>query len=131
MKQTRIGIDNFFTYEGLYPTTLKKVDQTDVSINSFQVYKKWTFVSGSATSSALPLTAIYTNTIPTLQTELSYNDASNIDGSLQTVIYYSLNHLFYRYKDDPFKSYGPTNLAKTKKVLFESASVLSNILLIV
>ena len=125
MAQTRIGIDNFFTYEGLYPTTLKKIDPTDIFFNSFQVYKKWNFVSGSTTSSALPLTGIYTNTLPALGTELTYNDASNIDGSLQSIIYYSLNHLFYRYKNQPFNSYGPVNLSKTSKFLFESASVLS------
>jgi hypothetical protein len=125
MEQTRIGIDNFFTYDGLYPTTLKKVDPTDISMNSFQVYKNWTIISGSATSSILPLTAIYTDTLPILNTELTYNDASNIDGSLQSVIYYSLNHLFYRYKNEPFVTYGPTNITKTKKSLFQSASVLS------
>lgn len=125
MEQTRIGIDNFFTYDGLYPTTLKKVDPTDIAMNSFQVYKNWTITSGSVTSSALPLTAIYTDTLPVLDTELTYNDAANIDGSLQTVIYYSLNHLFYRYKNEPFITYGPPNITKTKKALFQSASVLS------
>jgi hypothetical protein len=125
MEQTRIGIDNFFTYDGLYPTTLKKVDPTDIAMNSFQVYKNWTITSGSVTSSALPLTAIYTDTLPILDTELTYNDAANIDGSLQTVIYYSLNHLFYRYKNEPFVTYGPPNITKTKKALFQSASVLS------
>jgi hypothetical protein len=125
MEQTRIGIDNFFTYDGLYPTTLKKVDPTDIAMNSFQVYKNWTITSGSVTSSALPLTAIYTDTLPILDTELTYNDAANIDGSLQTVIYYSLNHLFYRYKNEPFITYGPPNITKTKKALFQSASVLS------
>lgn len=125
MEQIRIGIDNFFTYDGLYPTTLKKVDPTDISMNSFQVYKNWTITSGSVTSSALPLTAIYTDTLPILNTELTYNDAANIDGSLQTVIYYSLNHLFYRYKNEPFITYGPPNITKTKKALFQSASVLS------
>jgi hypothetical protein len=63
--------------------------------------------------------------LPILDTELTYNDAANIDGSLQTVIYYSLNHLFYRYKNEPFITYGPPNITKTKKALFQSASVLS------
>lgn len=125
MEQTRIGIDNFFTYEGLYPTVFKKMDPSDVSINAFQVYKKWTFTSGSSTSSALPLTAIYTNVLPILETELTYNDAANIDGSLQSIIYHSIDHMFYKYKNQPINTYGPTDISKTKKALFQSASILS------
>jgi hypothetical protein len=113
------------TYEGLYPSVFKKIDAADVMISPFQAHKQWVVDSGSATSSCLPLTAIYTDILPPLGSELTYNDASNIDGSLQTIIYYSINHLYYKYKDQPTNTYGPTNLVRTKKYLYESASVFS------
>ena len=113
------------TYEGIYPTVFKKIDSADIMISPFQTNKLWTVLSGSVTTSCLPLNAIYTDTIPALGSELTYNDASNLDGSLQTVTYYSINHLYYKYKDDPTKTYGPTDLNRTKKHLYQSESVLS------
>jgi hypothetical protein len=86
------------TYVGLYPTVFKRIDSTDVKVSPFQTYKSWMVVSGSVTSSALPLQAIYSdvNVLPALGSELTYNDASNIDGTLQTLTYFSVNHLFYK-----------------------------------
>ena len=115
------------TYTGVYPTVFKRIDSTDVKVNPFQTYKSWSVISGSATSSALPLQAIYSdvNTLPALGTTLTYNDASNIDGTLQTLTYFSVNHLFYKHKSEPMKTYGPTDLTRTNKFLYQSASILS------
>jgi hypothetical protein len=124
MAESRLS-NNENTYVGAYPTVFKKIDPTDVMLNPFQVYKSWTVISGSSTSSMMPLNAIYSDQLPAIGTELVYNDAANINGSLQTVIYHSVNHLYYKYKDEPYKSYGPTDLNRTTKTLFESASVLS------
>ena len=124
MAESRLS-NNENTYVGTYPTVFKKIDPSDVALNPFQVYKSWSSISGSSTSSMMPLNAIYSDQLPALGSELVYNDAANINGSLQTVIYNSINHLYYKYKNDPYKSYGPTDLNRTTKVLFESASVLS------
>ena len=112
-------------YEGLYPTVFKKVDSADIMLNPFPVYKSWVAPSGSSTSSLLPLRAIYTDSLPALGSELTYNDAKNIDDSLQTVTYYSINHLYYKHKNSPTQTYGPTDLNRTKKYLYETASVFS------
>ncbi len=114
-------------YETAYPTVFKRVDQQDVRITTFPANKTFQFTSGSTTSSALPLKAVYTNIniLPMIGSELTYNDASNIDGSLQTITYFSINHLYYKNKLEPAKTFGPTNLNRTKKYLYESASVLS------
>jgi len=114
-------------YTGVYPTVFKRIDASDVKITPFQTYKSWTVISGSDTSSALPLQAIYSNvnTLPALGTTLTYNDASNIDGTLQTITYFSINHLFYKNKSEPMKTYGPTDLSRTRKFLYQSASILS------
>ena len=115
------------TYVGVYPTVFKRIDSSDVNVSPFQTYKSWNVISGSATSSALPLQAIYSNinVLPALGTTLTYNDAKNIDDSLQTVTYFSVNHLFYKHKSEPMKTYGPTDLTRTKKFLYQSASILS------
>jgi hypothetical protein len=125
MAETRIT--NQDTYQGVYPTVFKKIDQSDISINPFQAYKTWNVISGSSTGSMLPLIGIYSNinNLPALGTNLTYNDAVNIDGTLQTISYFSINHLFYKNKKEPSKTYGPTNLNLTKKHLFQSASILS------
>ena len=110
-----------------YPTVFKKIDQSDVKINPFSVHKTFQIVSGSATSSALPLMGIYSdiNNLPAIGSELVYNDSSNIDGSLQSITYFSINHLFYKRKKEPANTFGPTNLNRTKKHLFQTASVFS------
>ena len=115
------------TYNGPIPTVFKKIDVSDVKVTPFQTYKSWSIISGSETSSALPLQAIYSdpNYLPALGSNLSYNDAKNVDDSLQTITYFSINHLYYKHKLEPAKTYGPTDLIRTPKFLYQSASILS------
>lgn len=125
---TKIRLQNTEnTYKGIYPTVFKKINNTDISVNPFQSYKSWSVVSGSSTSSLLPLQGVYTdsNILPAIGSELTFNDASNINGSLQSVTYFSINHLYYKYKNDPMKTYGPTDINRTKKFLYQTASILS------
>jgi hypothetical protein len=115
------------SYLGVYPSVFKKIDGADVMINPFQVFKPWSIISGSATSSALPLQAIYSdiNYLPALGSELTFNDAKNIDDSLQSISYWSINHLYYKHKESPALTFGPTDLNRTKKALYQSASIIS------
>ena len=115
------------SYQGVYPSVFKKIDGADVMINPFQVFKAWTILSGSATSSSLPLRAIYSdiNFLPAIGSTLTFNDAKNIDNSLQSVMYWSINHLYYKHKDSPALTFGPTDLTRTKKALYQSASIIS------
>ncbi len=125
MAETRLS--DIDLYEGINPTVFKKVDTSDVTITPFPIYKTWTVTSGSSTSSCLPLNGLYldTNSLPALGTELVYNDSKNVDNSLQTITYQSINHLFYKHKANPFNTFGPTDLNRTKKFLYQSASILS------
>lgn len=125
MAETKISNNDI--YQGIYPTVFKKIDSSDISLTPFQSYKKWTFYSGSVTSSCLPLQGIYTNAdiLPNLGTTLTFNDAANVDGSLQSITYYSINHLFYRYKTQPYNTYGPTDLNRITKQLYQTASIFS------
>jgi hypothetical protein len=105
MTNTKLDNNEFDFSDGSYPSVFKKLDPTDVRVSPFKSHKKWMLYSGSATSSAMPLIGIYTPVLPALGTELTYNDASNVDGTLQSVTYYSAKHL-----------YGP---------VFQTASILS------
>ena len=102
MSETQINNEDIS--EGLYPTVFKKIDSTDIQINPFQAHKTFTVYSGSVTSSMLPLQGVYINPayLPALETTLVYNTASNIDGSLQSITYFSVNHLFYKNKKQPY-----------------------------
>jgi hypothetical protein len=112
---------------GLYPSVFKKIDQSDVKVNPFLTHKTFTVLSGSATSSLLPLQGIYTdvNNLPHIGSELTFNDAKNINGSLQSITYFSVNHLFYKRKTHPSFIFGPTDLNKTKRFLYSTASIFS------
>jgi len=125
MSETQINNEDISN--GLYPNVFKKIESTDIQINPFQAHKTFTVYSGSVTSSMLPLQGVYTDLarLPALGAELVYNDASNIDGSLQSIAYFSVNHLFYKNKKQPYNNFGQTNLNLTKKFLYETASILS------
>jgi hypothetical protein len=112
-------------YKGNYPTVFKRVDPVNTKINSFRTFKQFTFLSGSVTSSALPLEARYIDrtNLPALGSELTYNDAANIDGSLQSVTYFSIDHLYYKNKTQPYNVFGPDDIDRTKRFLFQSASI--------
>jgi len=116
-----------YTMDEPHASVFKKVSNNDVKYNPFFAYKQWTVYSGSATSSALPLTAIYSdaNLLPALGTELTYNDSKNIDGRLQTLAYHSINNLIYKRKSEPYNTIGGSDLNYTKKFLYQSASILS------
>jgi len=113
------------TYYGAPPTVLKKINPTDYKVNQFEANKTFSFTSASAESNNfLPLLGIYQKTLPNVSAS-SFTAPLNSDGSYQFQTYYSINHLFYQYKNEPTKTYGPTDLNKISKFLYQSASVFS------
>ena len=118
--------NNEDTYTGPIPTVFKSVDVSDINVYPFNVYKQWTAYSGSH-DLITPSQGIYTdiNVLPIIGSELTYNDATNIDGSLQSITYFGINHLYYKRKDTPAHTFGPTNLNVSFKHLFETASIFS------
>ena len=124
MPNDTVNLDSIFSDDAA--TVFRNIDIDDINLTPFLSHKSWTVTSGSSTSSLLPLSAIYSdiNFLPAIGSELTYNDAKNIDDSLQTVTYFSVNHLFYKRKDQ-FNSFGNSNLNQIKKFLYQSASILS------
>lgn len=111
----------------LNPIAYHRVNKSDIGIESFDSHKTFICVSGSSTASCLPLNAVFSSRtfLPALGSELTFNDSKNIDDSLQTVIYYSLDHLFYRRRYQPSKTTGFADISRTTKNFFQSASVFS------
>ena len=113
------------TYYGSPPTVFKKIDPVNYKVNEFQANKTFSFTSASAeTNNYIPLLGIYQKTLPNVSAS-SFTSPLNSNGSYQFQTYYSINHLFYQYKNHPTKTYGPTNLNKTSKFLYQTASIFS------
>lgn len=124
------SINDIFTADTQHAYAFKKISSTDVKYSPFFAYKQWTIPSGSSTSSALPLMAIYSksptkNGLPPIGSNLAYDNSKNINNSLRIITYYSINNLIYKRKDQPYDTYGGTDLKYTKKALYLSASILS------
>ena len=125
MSNEVVNLDAMFADETA--VVFKGIDKSDVNVTPFLSHKLWTVTSGSLTSSLLPLTGIYSSTtnLPAIGSELNYINNKNIDNSLQTVTYFSIDHLFYKRKNQSFNSFGNSNLNQIKKFLYQSASILS------
>lgn len=113
-------------YNGTVPTVFKKLDSADYKVNPFEANKQFTFTSASAVEDGfLPLQGVYVNTLPKILIDNNETFPLNIDNSYQFNTYYSIDHLFYKYKNEPAKTFGPTNLNKVEKYLYQTASVFS------
>lgn len=111
-------------YKGLHPSVLKKVDPTNYSVHPFELNKTFYFNSSSLEQQDYKsLQAIYVNNLPAISSSKVFDNSINSDGSYKFSIYNSINHLFYKRKDQPSKTHGSTNLNRTSKNLYISASV--------
>ena len=104
---------------------MDRIKQSNVTVNPFQVNKTWVTTSGSNDINVSLLYAVYSNTIPPIGSNITWNDAVNTDGTYQVSIYHSVNHLFYKRKTEPYNCFGQTDINRTHKYLFQSASVFS------
>ena len=114
------------TYYGTPPTVFKKVDPVNYKVNQFEANKTFSFTSASAElNNFTPLLGIYEKTLPNVSSSSTFTAPVNSNGTYQFQTYYSINHLFYKYKNEPTKTFGPTDLNKTSKFLYQSASIFS------
>lgn len=115
------------------PGVFKSIKPTDKSITPFKVFKSWrydlsTIQSGSNLLSAIkPDARKQTGNIITLEPFEELQESSsyliNIDGRASGVIYYSVNHLYYKLSNEPSNTFGysSTNVSK----LYDKASIIS------
>ena len=130
---------NLSDNNGTSPSVFKKIDPSDLKFNPVQVYKTFTFQSGSfdiTNYTHLPLKGLHWNVLPAMSGStvlpgwLSHNGyptelPQNVDNSYQFNIYNSIYHLFYKHKNEPSKTLGLVNLEKASRFLHKSASIFS------
>lgn len=114
------------TYYGTPPSVFKKIDPVNYKVNQFEANKTFSFTSASAElNNFTPLLGIYERILPNVSASSTFTAPINSNGTYQFQTYYSINHLFYKYKNEPTKTFGPTDLNKTSKFLYQSASIFS------
>ena len=115
------------------PGVFKSIKPADRSITPFKVFKSWRYNLSTVDSGSNLLSAIRPdlkeqsgNVITLEQTEQLQDSSSyliNYDGRAAGVIYYSLDHLYYKSSNEPANTFGfsSTNVSK----LYDKASVIS------
>ena len=84
-----------FDYPGETVKAFKKIKSSDLKFNPMQLNKTFTLLSGSIIGYT-PLQAYYSETIP--QTYIS--GEQNIDGSFKSIIFKSIDQLFYKHDNN-------------------------------
>lgn len=116
----------------------KKISTRDITIEPFKVYKSWTFEdTGSLLSSGIDrLAAIkpnfdnYTGKIVTVSSSQVNTDSASFlvntaNNKEASIIWYSLNHLYYKNAVNPYDTFGNQDTYSIRRELFDEASVIS------
>jgi hypothetical protein len=120
------------------PVAFKKINGQERTVTPFKVYKSWRYTdTGSLQNDGLdvlyaikPNPAVYSGnkvTLDTVQTNLDsgsflINSANNKEAS---VIWYSLNHLYYKRAGIPAETFGYADPYAIERTLFNEATVYS------
>jgi hypothetical protein len=104
----------------------KTINPADISITPFKTYKLWEVDNTNYDHryGIKYLSGIYSPTRIPISASL-HPEPANADGSYQKVTYYSINHLFYKRKNNPAETFGDTDPRRIDKMLYESCSVIS------
>lgn len=120
------------------PGVFKRIDSRDQSITPFQVYKSWRFESTSSLTeynlqryaAIKPDRNQYTGNIITLEPwqrdddtgSMLINTENNKEAGL---MWYSIDHLFYKRSNEPYKTFGMTDPYTIERSLYDEASIIS------
>jgi len=114
----------------------KTIQPRDYSVTPFKVYKSWRYAdTGSMeTDGVLRLTALkpnraaYNGNKVTLDTWQVHEDPAsfqiNSNGLEPSLLWYSLDHLYYKRAGQPYETFGPTDHNRIERSLFDYASVI-------
>jgi hypothetical protein len=116
----------------------KKISEQDKNITPFKVYKSWRYESTSSLdnsgidrlSAIKPNHSMYAGAKVTLDTWQTANDSSSlyinsVNDKEASLIWYSLNHLYYKRASIPFETFGYSDPAVIERTIFDEASVIS------
>ena len=116
------------------PGVFKSIKTADKSITPFKVFKSWRYNLSTIDSDLIRLSAIKPDTsnqsgnVITLETVEQLVDSSSYlinttNDKAAGVIYYSLDHLYYKRALEPSNTFGYSSTAVSK--LYDKASVIS------
>lgn len=115
----------------------KTIQPRDYSITPFKVYKSWRYsdTGSMETDGVLRLTALkpnpaaYNGNKVTLDTWQIHEDPAsfqiNGNGLEPSLLWYSLNHLYYKRAGQPYETFGPTDHNRIERSIFDYASVIA------
>jgi hypothetical protein len=116
----------------------KKISDRDITVEPFKVYKSWAFeTTGSLTTYGIDrLAAIkpnfpnYTGKIVTVSSSQVNTDSASFllntaNNKEASIIWYSLNHLYYKNAATPYDTFGNPDPYSIERTLFDEASVIS------
>jgi hypothetical protein len=92
-------------YPGETVSALKKIDPSDLKFHPMQLNKRFTMLSGSTTLHT-PLQAYYIDKV--LETYVTGEQNSN--GTYKTIIYKSIDQLFYKFNNSPTDLYQTSSI---------------------
>jgi hypothetical protein len=120
------------------PGVFKKINDQDKTITPFKVHRSWSYtntasleVDGIRRLAAIkPNPAIYSGNKVTLDSWQTQAESASllINTSLDSeasMVWYSLNHLYYKRAGKPYETFGYSDPAVIERTIFDDASVIS------
>ena len=110
-------------------SVFKKIDSKDVTITPFDVHKEYVINSANYSSSfgVQILGANYHSYsfADPIRGKSILNESKNLNGTYKSIIYDSVNHLYYRDPSNPSKNFGGNLPEKESRFLGETAHIIS------
>ena len=120
------------------PGVFKKINDQDKTITPFKVHRSWSYtttasleIDGIRRLAAIkPNPAVYDGNKVTLDSWQTQAESASllINTSLDSeasMVWYSLNHLYYKRAGKPFETFGYSDPAAIERTIFDEASVIS------
>jgi hypothetical protein len=120
------------------PGVFKTIQDTDSTITSFKVYKSWGYQDSASLDSdnidrivaIKPNKDLYTGNKVTLNTVQTNADSASYlvnisNNQTASVMWYSLNHLYYQRVNKPYDTFGSIDDFESKRRLYNEASIIS------
>lgn len=120
------------------PGVFKQINNQDKSITPFKVYKSWGYSTAASIDAdgidrlvaIKPDPSSFSGKKVTLNTIETNNDTGSFlvniaNGKPASVIWYSLDHLYYKRAGKPFETFGNPDHSTIERTLFDEATVLS------
>ena len=120
------------------PGVFKKIDERDKSFRPFKAYRSWSYTTTSSIDAdnvdrllaIKPDPSVYSGNKVTLDSWQTQSESGSLlvniaNDKEASVIWYSLNHLYYKRAGKPSETFGYADPAAIERTIFDEASVIS------